>query len=181
MHAVQAAWVLSLMLAAQPKSPWLETYDETSEAIADASNATPLYLGEEGPIQTAALVTAISLFEGNFKPNAVGDNKSSFCTMQISQGNFKALGITQEQIQTDIKVCIRAGLQMLKISFGVCRAFPAELRIAHYAGGGNCCPTNLDAQTKSKHRFNKGMWFFRTFPHPKPEDLSSQLDNIPGL
>lgn len=170
------AWILNLILTLQPSAPWSETYGRTAEAIARVSEASPVFAGEDGPARTAAMLVALAWFESSFRPDAAGDcdrkqpngmcapggRPRSFCLFQIGESNFAALGVTREQVQTDVDVCADAAIRMVRISFQVCRARPLEDRLGHYASGGSSC----DGVAASRNRIRKGMWLFRSTPPP---------------
>lgn len=168
------------MIAVQPTAPWRDTYETTAIAIASNARISPLFEGKHGVEKTAALLVSLAWFESHLKPDAEGDHRclrfdgkkcvqkgpaTSFCLLQVSESNFAAMGVKRADVQSDINVCVRTGLRLAHVSFGVCRSLPLEDRLRHYAGGGDGCPTNEDAAKKSKHRFNKGRWIFE---HNKP-------------
>jgi len=183
--AVTEAMVLAALLKLEPHALHRSTFERTAKAIADASNASPLFGGDHGAEKTADLIASVADFESGLIPDAEGDciangklvpskvgvcptgsKPHSFCALQVNESNFKELGITRESVQTDIDVCIRSGLRLMHISFAVCRARPLEERLAHYAGGGEGCPTNEDATKKSRHRVLKALWLFKQITSP---------------
>ena len=176
---VTASWVLSLMMHAQSMHPYRATYERTSEAIAKHASERPLFSGQHGDAKTAALIVAVAQYESSFQPDAEGDCTKggkkakcttpgaiphSFCLLQVNESNFKTFGITREDIQTDIDVCVRTALSIMHQSFTICRALTLEDRLRFYAGGGNGCPTNEDAAIKSRQRMLRGMWLFKAVP-----------------
>jgi len=79
-------------------------------------------------VSEAALVTAVAFRESSLSNEAVGDNGSSFCAMQIhksSGGNSTLLESPEE--------CIAKGLMMLRESVRIDRKNP----VAFYARGPN--------------------------------------------
>jgi transglycosylase-like protein with SLT domain len=133
-------WILALMLSlASLEGPaeWRDTYRTTAIAIADVARETPLFEGDDGR-KTAALLVAIAWHESRFRQDAVGDKGRSHCLVQISNSNFDSLGVTREELQ-DPKVCLRAGIRMIKESFRVCREYPLLERLGWYASGGAGC------------------------------------------
>lgn len=178
---VTAEAVLALLLRLEPHAVHRPTFEKTAKAIADASNASPLFSGAHGEEKTASLLAATADFESGLIPNAEGDctasdgklvpskagvcptgtKPHSFCLVQVGESNFKALGVTREEIQTDIETCVRSGLRLMHLSFQVCRERALEERLTHYAGGGNGCPVSDDARKKSKHRVLKALWLFK--------------------
>src|SRR5262245_18473882 len=106
---VDPSWVLSMMLKAEPAhaaSPWRPTYGATADAFARAATARPLFQGPLGAERTAAILVSVAWFESRFRQYAEGDHArwpdgkkgqpTSFCTLQVSQTNFAALGVTRE-------------------------------------------------------------------------------------
>jgi hypothetical protein len=176
-------WILALMLKAEPSPPWRATYERTASAIAKAAHASPLFEGEHGAEKTAALIVGVAWFESAFKPDAAGDCTDakgavldcrkpgaiphSFCALQVSETNFKGLGTTREEVQTDIDACIRHGLRLMHQSFAVCRSAPLEERLTWYASGGPTCSEREDARRKARHRFLKGQSLFRSVVLPE--------------
>jgi len=184
---VTAAAVLLMMhdadAAVAPKGwnaspPWVAEYPEHAAAIAKAANANPLFGGDDGPAQTAAWMSSVARFEGGFHKGVAGDapclqrdadkkcvrrgKPTSFCPMQVSNGNFAVLGITEEQIQESLDVCYSAGLRMMRMSFRVCSGRPLDERLVHYAFGGDGCRVDVeDAAKKSGHRARLGKALFR--------------------
>jgi hypothetical protein len=178
---VPPEWVLALMLKAQPAHPYRATYERTSEAIARASEASPLFSGDRGDAKTAALLVSLAFFESGMKPDAAGDCSDktgqkrlactepgaiphSFCLLQIHESNLAGFGVTREEIQSDVGACVRTSLALLHQSFRICRALGLEDQVRWYAGGGPTCPTSEDATRKSRHRVLKGRWLFDALP-----------------
>lgn len=172
MIMVDAGWVLSLMIDAQPTAPWRDTYESTANAIARAASANPLPFASDREERTAALLVSVAWFESAFKQDAEGDfvrvgsirRPTSFCLLQVSASNFRALKVTRDEVQSSVDRCVDAGLRMMHVSWAVCRGEPLERRLAHYAGGGYSCPTNEDARRKSGHRVAKALWLYRHRP-----------------
>ena len=178
---VDPKWVLAMMLAAQPNAPWRASYEKTAEAIAKVASAKPLFSERSGGAdRTAALIVSVAWFEGTFRPDAEGDHEClerdrerrcvrkgaprSFCTMQVHESNFRALGVTRELLTTDIEACIDAGVRMMRVSFTICRNEPEDHRLDQYAtGGGGCMRPPND---EGAHRWRKGAWLFAHVPRP---------------
>lgn len=156
--------------------PWVAEYPEHAAAIARVSNENPLFRGEDGPARTAAWLVSVGRFESGFRREAAGDSPclakdasgactrrgkpTSFCAMQVSNGNFAGLGVTEESIVKSLDVCYGAGLRMMHDSMRVCSGRPLNERLAWYAAGGNGCTEHPDAVAKSQHRANLGAFLF---------------------
>jgi hypothetical protein len=190
MIEVTSAFVLSLMVLAvpTPTPDHRATFDTTAEAIAKASNASPLFEGDYGAEKTAALLVALGEFESGLRPAAEGDcektktktdgtcapggHATSFCLLQINQSNLKSLGVTREELLENVETCVSTGLRMLRTSFQICRKLPLEDRLRWYASGQDACPgdDNADAARKSRHRVRRAMWLFATATKKKDSD-----------
>ena len=160
---VDPAYVLKLMLVAQPAAPWRSSYESTAVAIAEAANAQPLPFADDAAARTAALLVATARFESAFKQDAEGDplrgEPQSFCLLQVGKSNFAQLGVTRELMQHDIKTCVRTGLRMMHISFNVCRSRPIDERLNQYAtGGGSCVQPKHD---EGGHRVRLALWLYK--------------------
>jgi len=173
-----SAYALAVMLAIQPNSPYKESFEKSAKAVSSASIRSPIFAGSDGVAKTVDLVISVANFESGLQPDANGDcdqttdkgicvkgsKPHSFCMMQINESNFKGYRTTREEILTNIDICVSIGISMMKQSFRICHDRPLDERLAWYAGGGNGCPTGLDAVRKSKHRIDKAMWLFKTYP-----------------
>lgn len=156
-------WILALITeTADPAATWKDTYPSTARAIEQVARERPLFSGVDGTQRTAALLVAVSWFESRHNPRAIGDKGQSLCAFQIGKSNLKALKITEEQILSDILTCTRAAVQMMKVSFGVCRENPIEEKLGHYASGGQTCA----GLRESRNRMLKAQWLFRHRPPP---------------
>lgn len=102
---------------------------------------SPLYRGDESRIRTAALLTAIQFRESSFRPDAVGDNGRSFCSMQI----HSSIGGSPALLE-DPERCIRVGLQFIRQSISIDRDHP----LAFYARGPRF--KSIEAQRLSNDR-----------------------------
>ena len=178
MIEVTQAFVLSMMILAAPAAKHRDTFERTAEAIAKASNASPVIDGEHGSEKTAALIVALGEFESGLRPSAAGDcekaktksdgtcaeggHPTSFCMLQINQSNFAGLGVTKDELLTSIDACVATGLRMMRASFRICGKLPFEDRLRWYTAGADNCPgdENKDAANKSRHRVRRAMWLY---------------------
>lgn len=160
MKTITAAWVLKMMIAIQPVAPWRDTYERTADAIAEASNDTPLFDGDDGPARTGSLLVAIAEYESSFNPRAIGDKKRSYCLGQIHNSNHAALGVTADALLDDVKLCVRTMVRMARTSMRICASHPLVERLSQYASGGGECIAN----DKGIHRMRRAMWLFSHFP-----------------
>lgn len=163
--SVTAAWVLTALQTLAPGSPYAETFERTADAIATEATLSPLYEGEHGAEKTAALLASVAWFESSLRPDAAGDKRAgrptSFCLLQINETNHRGLGVTRDDLMSDVHACVHAGLAMMATSFRLCRRLPHEQRLLWYAAGSDGCdPKNEDARRKSEHRVRKAMWLY---------------------
>ena len=184
---VKAAWVLSVILAAESKGQRLEAFDAVAENVAREASASPLFKGELGAHETAALLVGWYHFESHNDPLAVGDcgpkhttkqgtcvpgaGGNSFGLGQTNRSNFKALGIEDAQAYLrDVPRQVQVSLAMMHRSFATCRTRPVEERGIWYAVGGDGCVDEHhesdrakaleEGARKSKHRIAYGRWLF---------------------
>lgn len=161
------AWVLAAMTQAQPpaKTPWADTYATTAEALATVAEEEPLFDGKDGARRTASWFVSVAWFESTFKPDAVGDKGQSVCLFQIGVSNLKGLGVTKNELLTDVAACTRAARRMMKASIGVCSKRPLEDWLGQYAAGGDSCggPEGQGLR-ESRHRVRKAIWLFSNIP-----------------
>lgn len=125
--------VLSWMLALQPQAAWLSEYWEEAVAISVASEARPLFRGDEvasGAERTAAVLVAVAFEESRFRANATGDHGQSRSAWQVSR-------YWGEPVTIDGQALL--ALDLMRESFRVCRARPVEERLSWYAAGGSGC------------------------------------------
>lgn len=168
-------WILNVLLAMEPNTPWKGTYESTAEAFAKYAVQMPLFQGDEDGRKTASIFVSVAWFEGHFKPDAQGDcdktdpktgmcaagRPHSFCTFQINESNLKSFDVTKDQLLSDIDTCTRVAASIMKRSFSVCKDRPLEDRLNWYAAGGGDCRANVP---KGRHRMNKGKWVYDRFP-----------------
>lgn len=181
---VDPAYVLAMMLALEPSSPWRESFEDTAAAIAREAHRSPLPgLGEQ---RTAALLVSLAWFESTFRPDAEGDclgrdgvvveslsgrcppgsRPRSFGLYQVHESNFAALRITKaDVVRADTATPI--ALRLVAASFRACAGRPIEERLSQYAGGGGTCPKGLDARRKSAHRVERAVSLHRLTRMPQ--------------
>lgn len=174
--SVTDAYVLSLMLSGQPREniPWADTYESSAAAIVRGVKKTQLFAGDDAEERTAAVMVSLGVFEGSLRPDAQGDcdktdpvtkmcmpgsTPHSFCMFQVHESNHKALGVTKDELLSDMDKCVDAGIRMAKSSFRICSGFPILDRLNQYAtGGGKCLPKVTS--DKGVHRMRKALWLF---------------------
>ena len=133
-------WILSMIFALAPNSPYRDTFEATAHAIDEVSHETPIYLGEDGPERTAATLVAVAFFESSFDPGAIKDDKGgdSVGLEQINVSNLKWLGMKKEDL-LDPKKNLQAAVRLMKASLRMCAGRPSLERLGHYAAGGPNC------------------------------------------
>lgn len=181
---VDPSWVLAVMVKAQPVAPWRNTYERSAVSIARAADKYPIFKGEDGPQRTAAWLVALGKFEGALRPDAKGDCDKkdakgmcmpgevphSFCMFQIHESNHKALGVTKDELLSDMDKCAESAAKLVQQSFKICSSAPLDEKLRWYAAGGRTCAENADAVKKSKHRAATGKWLFSNVPLPKQNE-----------
>ncbi len=158
-----AAWVLSLLLLLQPDAPWRASYEETARAIATAAElAEPLFPGPDGRARTAALLVAVAYHESRFDPNAVGDGGRSFGLFQHQRGGTSNFAPA---------VAAPRALETMRGSMNVCRARPADERLAAYASGR--CDRGL-AASRARLALSRALLAGHPPPTPAPSPPTPQ-------
>lgn len=169
--ATIVAWVIRAMTAWIPISAHSEApedvkarYEELANDYHDvAISESPLFKGDSEYLRTIILIASVESFESAFKKGAVGDKGRSFCEMQIQPGRNgivldgdewrygrvdDAYVLRGQDLLSDHKACVRAGLHMLR----------ASLRhtgdLGEYTGEGR-------GGKKAKHRMTRAEWYFR--------------------
>lgn len=128
-------------------------------------NEAPLFRGPSGRLKTTSMILSVMLHESAFRRDVdfglgkagKGDGGRSWCLMQINLGQAGASGKTAQRIVldnggyrfvqggtegfggedlvTNRKSCIRAGLHLLRRSFGACGRLPQQHWLNAYASG----------------------------------------------
>src|SRR6478736_466487 len=115
--SVPVQWVVGLMVALEPSSPWRGTYEKSAEAIARVAESDPLF-EDHGEERTAALLVAIAWYESRFKPNAVSANKQYVCLFQIDKRHLS----DPDKALADQETCARAAMKIIRASLQKCSA-----------------------------------------------------------
>lgn len=141
-EAVAPNWVLSVMNKLQPSAPWIMSYGETAEAIAQAANADPLFNEADGPKRTAAVLIALAFHESHFQPNVIGDSGHSFGLFQIQPPTAR--------VDASLLLLPRnaafIAIDLIRQSFKVCERESFEHKLAWYAAGPHGCDPQKDKQ-----------------------------------
>lgn len=140
-------------------------YEQIATDIAEVlKTERPLFKGKDGKIRTSSVILSVMFHESGFRRDvdlglgklAKGDNGNSVCMMQLNIGKGKTMkwntvqdraalpsdppsevqeGWTAKEILADRKKCIRAGLRVLRLSFGSCSSMPQKDWLRVYASG----------------------------------------------
>lgn len=129
--SVPAAWVLGLLTALEPASPWRSTYEKTAAAIARVSESEPLFADDRGPERTAALLVALAWYESRFNPAAKSKNGRWYCLYQIDKAHLA----DPEKALVDQETCTRTAMTLLRQSLAQCKARAPDERLAAYTSG----------------------------------------------
>jgi hypothetical protein len=165
---ITPAWILSLMCLLVPPAtaPWRDSFPRTAAALAAEANARPLFKGERGREETAALLVAWASFESAFDPGALGDchgAKERTAAACDSHGLFqisKANAPSRELLEPE-GAAAHAG-RLFAESFRICRGRPRPELGAWFAAGGNGCKEAGFAA--SRHRFARAERLLREHP-----------------
>lgn len=122
------ASLFAIMTSLQPEAPWLESYQETAYAIADACDERPIF---GSPERCASILVALAYHESRFDTQAEGDGGRSFGAFQISRHWLKP--------GQDIETQARKAIDLIVESQRVCRRHPLEEKLGWYASGGATC------------------------------------------
>jgi hypothetical protein len=160
------AYVLAMMALSWTLTSKLpgQTPKDVAVAIATASVEKPLFQDEDGPRQTAALMTAIARYESGFDPKAKGDCKdkppgwpgcgkekgsepTSFCFGQIHlvDGAKTVEGWTSDDLLADPLKCARSMREILRTSI---KASPSKEPLLMYAGRSKEANTRFELAKK---------------------------------
>jgi hypothetical protein len=158
---------------------------------------SPLFKGPNGRAQTASIVESIMLHESGFRKDVdyglgkagVGDGGTSWCLMQVKLGHMKdghtekriiptpdggfryttdpTQGFGGEDLISNRKACIQAGLHIVRRSFGACSRMPIKQWLDSYASGS--CEGGQDA---SERRMGLAInWFAAHKPSFQDSDI----------
>jgi hypothetical protein len=149
------------------------TPKDVRDAIAVASLEKPLFEGVDGARRTAALITAVGVFEGGYNNQAKGDCKNrppgwpgcgktadtqptSFCFGQIhfADGVEKVKGYTPEELLANPLSCARAMREILRDSIKISPKDP----LRSYAGTSGPAAKRWDLARKL---FREVTWDYR--------------------
>jgi hypothetical protein len=166
---------------------------------------SPLFKGPNGRARTASIVESIMLHESGFRKDVdyglgksgVGDSGTSWCMMQVKLGHMVAghtekriiptpdggfrytTDLTQgyggEDLVADRKACIRAGLHIVRRSFGACSGSqPISHWLDSYASG-SC----TGGQPESEHRMGLAInWYAAHKPTFQDADVHVTLQPV---
>jgi hypothetical protein len=165
------AWILSLMIALQPKAPWRDTYEDTAKAIASVvGEEAALFSGTDGKEKSAALLVALAWAESRFDQKAVGDQGHSVGLYQIFHTNLPTQeGFARKDILGNPINATKVAHRMLKQSMQICGKRPVEERLGWYASGDGACSRGL-----SESRFRVGL-AFKVFRANPPKDTKDAV------
>ncbi len=154
--SVPVQWVVGLMVALEPSSPWRSTFERTAEAIARVSESEPVF-ADQGEERTAALLVAIAWYESRLKPHAKSSNGRWYCLYQIDK---RQLPDPQKALD-DPEVCTRAAIKIVRGSMQKCTHHRDDERLAMFTSGS--CEHGLP---ESRYRMFLGSKLLRDHPLP---------------
>ena len=128
--SVPVQWVVGLMVALEPSSPWRGTYEKTAEAIARVAESEPVF-DDHGEERTAALLVAIAWYESRMKPSAKSKDGQFVCLYQVDK---RHLADPQKALD-DPEVCTRAAIKIIRSSLQQCSKRALDDRLAQFMSG----------------------------------------------
>lgn len=137
-------------------------YESIASDMADVIQSQPaLFANDTSKHRTSSLMVAIAFYESGFIKSVdtgarLGDNKESFCLMQIHLGKRNVYFGPEEMhswsgkdLNADRKKCMRAGLEALRLSVNKCAEGPRGALLNLYASG-NCGQASQEAHHRWK-------------------------------
>lgn len=184
MVLVSPSVLIEAMYKLEPGVPWQNTFAESAEAIAEASNRDPLYTDELGGYRTAFLLVALADHESKLKPTAIHPKSGAMGLFQI-QPPTAHLVPTGERIKGNVLLLPRSAapiaIELIRVSDKICRAHPVEERLIWYAqGGGDCVPSRYpEVAPMSRYIFYQAKMMFSFFqksqtPRLPEEDVNER-------
>lgn len=128
--SVPVQWVVGLMVALEPSSPWRGTYEKSAEAIARVAESEPVF-DDHGEERTAALLVAIAWYESRLKPTARSKDGQFVCLYQVDKRNLA----DPQKALDDPEVCTRAAIKIIRASLQQCAKKPLDDRLAQFMSG----------------------------------------------
>lgn len=130
--SIPVSWVVGLLAALEPQSPFRATYEKTAEAIARVSESEPLFpVDEEGEERTATLLVSLAWYESRFQPNARSRNGRWYCLYQLEKGWLP----DAKASLSDQEMCTRAAVKVVRRSLEACQSRPLNDRLAQFTSG----------------------------------------------
>ncbi len=163
------AWILSLLLLVAPPGlvPSRESagagrvrYETIAADIsAVVSEEAPLFAGEHGREQTAALLVSVAYYESAFRLDVDtganrGDGGRSCTLWQMQRGRAEC-----DRLVTNRREAAREAIRLVRRSMLACASHPMLERLAAYASGS--CGAGLEA---SRLRMRKARRLFDSHP-----------------
>jgi hypothetical protein len=128
--SVPVQWVVGLMVALEPSTPWRGTYEKSAEAIARVAESEPLF-DEHGEERTAALLVAIAWYESRLKPTAKSKDGQFLCLYQVDKRHLSE----PQKALDDPEVCTRAAIKIIRASLRTCAKNRLDDRLAQFMSG----------------------------------------------
>jgi hypothetical protein len=132
-----------------------ESIARDAATVARDESESPVFDGPDARTRTALLMLSVASFESSYRRDVdlgigqgIGDGGRSFCLMQVLVGRSKTReGWTGRELVSDRQKCFRAGLHILRASFGACHALPLVDRLSAYASG-HCARDMYQSQSR---------------------------------
>lgn len=117
-----------------------------AEAI-DRNLTTPLFVGDDDRIRSAALLASIAFRESSLDEKAVGDHGKALCAFQLW---------AVPEANDDIDLCVSVAIERIRESMKLC---PRGNELCLYAAGPRGLTTAADKTRRiTSDRFNLAKW-----------------------
>lgn len=166
--AVLTSWIIKASLVTSGGFRALP-YDFAAD-IAEVAVREPFYAGDDGPLRTAAVLTALAWLEGSNQPAIRGDGGASYCALQVylPKDTRTAQGWKGADLLADPMKCVVAGHYIAMQSVKSCATRKGHVLgddLTAYARGVCDHPEGLRL---SQHRMGLARRLAATVPVPAP-------------
>ena len=110
-------------------------------SVAFDESESPLFSGPEGRTQTALLMLSVASYESSYRKKVDDGRRWGIMATRSASCRFASAPASRAKAGagticvTDRRLCFRAGLHILRGSFGACRALAVDDRLSAYATG----------------------------------------------
>lgn len=134
--------------------------------VAASPDEEPVFDDDDDRVKTALLLASIASFESAYRADVDegrrrGDGGVSWCLLQVQVRGRTREGWTGQDLVSDRRKCITAGLHRIKTSFDLCHTLPLSQRLSGYTIG-KCRPSS-----SSRYRMDRAIHWFHDHPPPQ--------------